>query len=170
MRIRLALLAFLSGLSLLRAQDDPNCQASVEISGAGEVASSVRARLVVPGHEVVYIPRIPGGVHGYLVERVERPPGGPTASQMVEFAIHSLQYPPTPYRLSDPPLLPVDWREVLVDSPAGALQVPAGKYRLSILFAIDDPSKSKEKEKVRVCRAYSPPFDLARAQSWSTHE
>lgn len=164
MRLPIHLIAVIASCAVPLAKVVPikECQVSVELSAATfKVSHQVRPKLVSKGLDVIWLsgarPR------GFRVERqvdaVWQPPPG---------ASEEVVSPAVEFRIDDPDLLPIVWRDVASEATPDGFVVPPGRYRLVLTFAAADPGTHPDTPPDCVVR--SAPFGVETAESYTTWE
>jgi hypothetical protein len=144
-----------------------DCPVSISLIRSEYATSGkVSPALVSHGPDKIWIPR--WWPRGYRVEVLEKAKTGAAPSITHRLKKEVLEYDPLRFSFAKPELLGIAWKEdVGVAKTEYGFVVPAGRYRLSVTFSIDDPRKEKG-DSLKLCTVYSPPFVVAKDSEWTS--
>lgn len=166
MKAAVVLLAILSS-ALCGPSDDPRgeirCPLSIEVAQEHYTSSfRIRPTLISRSVRVVYLPLTKP--FGFRVERLEGAEWiAPPADRQAATTLPDLRE----YRLDEPDLLPISWKDIASSGRGGRYTVPAGTYRFLLHYYLKPLDKMATTVSLEAfCVVRSRPFSIENESTW----
>lgn len=168
--IMLAVIAggILAGAPAAAQVKGAECPVQIVLSASSFRSShEVGAQLASNGVDQIYLPAwLPRSL------RIEPAPGESTADPALEPTTDDIKADKVSplgsrvFRFEHPDLVGIRWSDVGVRAGKGGFKVPAGTYRMRLVFAVVPPADQRG-PLVHLCTIYSAAFTLAKEDKWT---